>query len=69
MMKKCFLTLVLLLTVIVLHAQEKKFSPEKFNEALEEHIQKKAGLTQQEADKFFPLLRAVVVVARQAYSH
>jgi outer membrane protein len=39
MMKKCFLTLVLLLTVIVVHAQEKKFSPEKFNEALRDSIQ------------------------------
>lgn len=67
MMKKCFLTLVLLLTVIVANAQEKKFSPEKFNEALEEHIKKKAGLTQQEADKVFPLLREMHKKQRAIY--
>ena len=55
MMKKCFLTLVLLLTVIVVHAQEKKFSPEKFNEA------------QQEADKVFPLLREMHKKQRAIY--
>ena len=55
MMKKCFLTLVLLLTVIVVHAQEKKFSPEKFNEALEE------------ADKVFPLLREMHKKQRAIY--
>ena len=58
MIRKCMLTLVLLMTVLVAGAQEKKkFSPEKFNEAMEEFIQKKAELTQQEADKVFPILR------------
>ena len=67
MMKKCFFTLVLLLTVMVVHAQEKKFSHEKFNEALEQHIQKKAELTQEEADKVFPLLREMHKKQRAIY--
>ena len=68
MMKKCMLTLVLLMTVLVAGAQEKKkFSPEKFNEAMEEFIQKKAELTQQEADKVFPILREMHKKQRAIY--
>ena len=68
MMRKCMLTLVLLVTVLVAGAQEKKkFSPEKFNEAMEEFIQKKAELTQQEADKVFPILREMHKKQRAIY--
>ena len=68
MMRKCMLTLVLLMTVLVAGAQEKKkFSPEKFNEAMEGYIQKKAELTQQEADKVFPLLREMHKKQRAIY--
>ena len=68
MMRKCMLTLVLLMTVLVAGAQEKKkFSPEKFNEAMEGYIQKKAELTQQESDKVFPLLREMHKKQRAIY--
>lgn len=68
MMKKCMLALVLLMTVMVAGAQEKKkFSPEKFNVAMEEYIQKNAELTQQEADKVFPLLREMHKKQRAIY--
>ena len=69
MMRKCILTLVLLMTVLVAGAQErKKFSPQKFNEAMEEYIQKHAELTQQEADKVFPLLREMHKKQRAIYN-
>ena len=68
MIRKCMLTLVLLMTVLVAGAQEKKkFSPEKFNEAMEEFIQKKAELTQQEADKVFPIHREMHKKQRAIY--
>lgn len=67
-MKKYMMTLILLLTVMVTGAQEKKkFSPEKFNVAMEEFIQKKAELTQQEADKVFPMLREMHKKQRAIY--
>ena len=66
-MKKCFLMLVLLMTVMMANAQEKKFSPEKFNVDMEEYIKKHAELTQQEADKVFPLLREMHKKQRVLY--
>ena len=68
MMRKCILTLVLLMTILVAGAQEKKkFSPEKFNVDMEEYIKKHAELTQQEADKVFPLLREMHKKQRVLY--
>lgn len=68
MMKKGMMTLFLLMMVLMAGAQEKKkFSPEKFNVAMEAYIQKKAELTQQEADKVFPLLREMHKKQRAIY--
>jgi hypothetical protein len=47
----------MLMSVLVMMAQgpRPKFSPEKFEEELRVYIIQQAGLTQQEADKFFPV--------------
>ena len=57
MMRKCFLTMLLLSMVVVVGAQDKKFSPEKFEAEMESYITREAGLTQQEAAVVFPLMR------------
>ncbi len=58
-MKKILLgTLVLLLFVLKASADEpQKFSPEKFQADMEQFISQEAGLTSDEATKFFPLFR------------
>lgn len=56
-MKRLNLFLVCLLVVMTAMAQDKKFSPEKFDAELETFIKKEAKLTEAEASKFFPLLR------------
>lgn len=57
-MKK-ILTIVLLLCLLLtpVGAQERKFSPEKFQAELEQYITKEACLTPQEAASFFPIYR------------
>ena len=63
-MKKLTLTilsLVLALTVVAQEQQrppqQQKFSPERFQAELEQHITKHACLTQKEAAKFFPIYK------------
>ena len=46
---------------------QKKFSPEKFQADLEEFITKEAHFDQQEAAKFFPLLRELQAKQRAIY--
>lgn len=47
--------------------EQKKFSPEKFEADLESFITKEAGLTQQEAAKFFPLFKEMREKQRTLY--
>ena len=58
-MKAVWLSLFHLFTFSPLAAQEtgRKFSPEKFQAEMEQFITKEAGLTDEEAAKFFPLFR------------
>lgn len=58
-MKKVLICMMFLLAgVSVCRADEpQKFSPEKFQAEMEQFITKEAGLTTEEADKFFPLFR------------
>lgn len=56
-MKKSILFLVCLMISVAIMAQDKKFSPEKFEADLESFIKKEAKLTETEASKFFPLFR------------
>ena len=57
-MKKILISMMCLLLGVVAQAQEtRKFSPEKFQAEMEQFITKEAGLTAEEAAKFFPLYR------------
>ena len=57
-MKKILISMMLLLSGVMTQAQEaRKFSPEKFQAEMEQFITKEAGLTAEEAAKFFPLFR------------
>jgi hypothetical protein len=57
----------MLLTLMVSAQDQKKFSPEKFQADLEEFITKEAHFDQQEAAKFFPLLRELHAKQRAIY--
>jgi hypothetical protein len=57
----------MLLTLMVSAQDQKKFSPEKFQADLEEFITKEAHFDQQEAAKFFPLLRELQAKQRAIY--
>ena len=58
-MKKLLVFAVLMLMVVLGASAEEqqKFSPEKFQADLEQYITTEAGLTNEEAAKFFPLYR------------
>ena len=57
-MKKAYIIIVMLALCLITNAQEdRKFSPEKFDAALQHYITNEAKLTQQEALKFFPIYR------------
>ena len=60
-MKRFAVVLYLMCLVLALSAQGHGgmggFSPEKFDAELKKFITKEAGLTQKEADKFFPLYK------------
>lgn len=58
-MKKVIISMMFLLAgVLVCQADEpQKFSPEKFQAEMEQFITKEAGLTADEAAKFFPIYR------------
>lgn len=51
----CFISLVMTLSLSAQEKNSKGFSPEKFQADLEAFITKEAGLTNKEAEKFFPL--------------
>ena len=69
MMKKLVASVVLMLMFVlgVSAEEQQKFSPEKFQADLEQHITKEAGLTQEEAAKFFPLYREMQQKQRAVY--
>ena len=69
-MKKLLVSTVLML-MVVLGAQaeeQQKFSPEKFQADLEQYITTEAGLTNEEAAKFFPLYREMQQKQRVVYN-
>ena len=69
-MKKLLVSTVLML-MVVLGAQaeeQQKFSPEKFQAELEQYITTEAGLTNDEAAKFFPLYREMQKKQRVVYN-
>ena len=70
-MRKLFVSAVLMLMVVLsvsAEEQQEKFSPEKFQAALEQHITTEAGLTTEEAAKFFPLYREMQQKQRAVYN-
>ena len=66
-MKKYTVILFCLLMTLTVSAQDKKFSPEKFQADLEAFITKEAHFDQQEAAKFFPLMRELQAKQRAIY--
>ena len=69
-MKKLLVSTVLMLMVVLsVNAEEQqKFSPEKFQAALEQYITNEAGLTPEESAKFFPLYREMQQKQRVVYN-
>lgn len=66
-MKKSLWILVCLMLSLTGVAQERKFSPEKFEADLEAFITKEAKLNESEAAKFFPLFREMHQKQRSIY--
>ena len=69
-MKK-LLVFAVLMFVVALGAsaeEQQKFSPEKFQADLEQYITTEAGLTNEEAAKFFPLYREMQHKQRVVYN-
>ena len=69
-MKRLVVAAVLMLVFVLgVNAEEQqKFSPEKFQADLEQHITTEAGLTEEEAAKFFPLYREMQKKQRAIYN-
>jgi hypothetical protein len=68
-MKYYALILLCWLTALTAQAQERpKFSPEKFEADMEAFITREAKLTEQEAAKYFPLLREMHQKQRTIYT-
>jgi hypothetical protein len=69
-MKKIVVSAVLMLMVVlgVKAEEQQKFSPEKFQADLEQFITNEAGLTTEEAAKFFPLYREMQQKQRVVYN-
>lgn len=55
MYKNILLTIILSISSISLFAQKPRMSREEFRQCQEKYIKEKTGLTQQEAQQFFPL--------------
>lgn len=55
MYKNILLTIILSISSISLFAQKSRMSREEFRQCQEKYIKKQTGLTQQEAQQFFPL--------------
>lgn len=69
MRKLLFSTVLMLMVVLGAQAEEQqKFSPEKFQADLEQYITTEAGLTNDEAAKFFPLYREMQQKQRVVYN-
>ncbi len=65
------LVFAVLMFVVALGAsaeEQQKFSPEKFQADLEQYITNEAGLTNEEAAKFFPLYREMQQKQRVVYN-
>ena len=69
-MKKLLVFAILMLMVVLGASAEEqqKFSPEKFQADLEQFITTEAGLTNEEAAKFFPLYREMQQKQRVVYN-
>ncbi len=71
-MNKLSTLFIALLIAVVASAQQQganwKFSPEKFRAEMEKFITTEAGLTPQEASRFFPLLREMTAKQRTLYT-
>ena len=67
-MKRFVFIVVLMMLFTVCDAQQKKFSPEKFEAELAEYVKKEAKLSDEEAAKFFPLLREMHKKQRCLYN-
>lgn len=69
MRKLLFSTVIMIMVVLGASAEEQqKFSPEKFQADLEQYITTEAGLTIEEAAKFFPLYREMQQKQRVVYN-
>jgi hypothetical protein len=66
-MRKFVLLSFFLMLTMVCSAQERKFSPEKFEADLAAFITKEAKFTEDEAAKYFPLLREMHQKQRGLY--
>lgn len=66
-MRKFVLLSFFLMLTMVCSAQERKFSPEKFEADLAAFITKEAKFTEEEAAKYFPLLREMHQKQRGLY--
>ena len=67
-MKRFVCFAVLMMQFTVCDAQEKKISPEKFEAELTEYKKKEAKLSDEEAAKYFPLLREMHKKQRCLYN-
>ena len=68
MKKLLCITLCLFYLTLVKAQEQQKFSPEKFQADLEQYITTEAGLTTEEAAKFFPLYREMQQKQRVVYN-
>ena len=69
MRRLLFLTVITIMIALGASAEEQqKFSPEKFQADLEQYITTEAGLTNEEAAKFFPLYREMQQKQRVVYN-
>lgn len=69
MRRLLFLTVITIMIALGAFAEEQqKFSPEKFQADLEQYITTEAGLTNDEAAKFFPLYREMQQKQRVVYN-
>jgi len=65
-MKRLIIMIACVWMAVAVSAQEKKFSPEKFQADMEAFISKEASLTPEESQKLFPLLREMHAKQRTA---
>lgn len=67
MKRMCFAILMMAFCLIANGQDDKVFSPEKFDAALQHFITTEAKLTQQEAQKFFPVYREMQNMQRPLF--